>query len=119
MSVADPYQVKIKSFTFKEVYKGWSTVLMGNKKMPIDQTADLIDVVLHAILTNAKLSNLDQTNVLKVVYSDGDIFACLDLSLEDCINCESNLSRFDNFILITIRTYLSTTIGPTKMNSPQ
>ena len=55
MSVADPYQVKIKSFTFKEVYKGWSTVLMGNKKMPIDQTADLIDVVLHAIRTNKKI----------------------------------------------------------------
>ena len=45
----------MKTFTFKIVDKGRSTVAMGKKKMPIDQTADIIDVVLHAIRTNKKI----------------------------------------------------------------
>ena len=44
----------MKVFTFKIVDRDRSTVVMGKKNMPIDQTSDLIDVVLHAIRTNKK-----------------------------------------------------------------
>ena len=50
-SIDDPYiKVNIKAFTFKMADKGREKVLMGKQKKPIDQTSDLIDVVLHAIL---------------------------------------------------------------------
>ena len=60
----------MKAFNFKVVDKGWATVFMGKKNMPIDNTADLIGVIIHAIQTNAKPSNLDRKNVSKVLYGD-------------------------------------------------
>ena len=82
--------------------------------MPIDQTTNLIDVALAAMRSMMKLSNLNGDNVSKVVYGNMDIFDCLYIPFEYCVDCGRNSSSFDTVVLITINTSLSTAVVPTR-----
>jgi len=96
------------TFIVEELEQG-GTRAVTTKRMPIDPTAVLIDVVLAVIRSITKLPNSNRDNVSKVVY-DGhiDIFECLDVPFKDCA-----LSSSDKVILITINTSSSTAVVPT------
>ena len=102
------------SFRIVEELEQGRTRVVTRKRMPIDQTTHLIDVALAVIRSIMKLSNLNGDNVSKVVYGNMDIFDCLYMPFEDCVDCGRNSSSFDTIILILINTSSSTAVVPTR-----